>query len=95
MDSGEPFRFKLKECDWKPSTDWSHGGPLIERFGLGVAKFFEPIDGPVEAGREWGCLTLDDSLQAEGATPLIAAMRAIVAVKLGDTVDIPDEIVSS
>ena len=40
-----------------------------------------------------GCTDLDMPLwQEHGPTPLIAAMRCYVASKLGDEVDVPDEL---
>jgi hypothetical protein len=65
------------------STDWSQGGPIIEREGLCLS-----YDSFV---KRWNCSTpVLDSYQAE--TPLIAAMRCYVASKLGDTVEIPEEL---
>ena len=60
------------------STDWSQGGPIIEREGMGVFKL-----GYV---RGWA------SGFQSGPTPLIAAMRCYVASKLGDEVEIPEEL---
>jgi Protein of unknown function (DUF2591) len=80
------------KCCWKsfaPSTDWAQGGPIIERIGIGVVKFYEPKDGPVIPGFEWAALSLDDSIRMDGPTPLIAAMRAYVASKFGE--EVPDE----
>ena len=79
--------------EYSPSTDWSQGGPLIEKYGIGVAKFFEPIDGPVMVGMEWAALWIDDSVRMDGPAPLIAACRAIVAAKLGAVVQVPGELV--
>lgn len=61
---------------YKPSTDWSQGGPIIEREKMGV---FPTHDG-------WAA-----GMQS-GPTPLIAAMRCYVANKLGDEVEIPKEL---
>lgn len=78
---------------YSPSTLWSQGGPLIEKCGIGVARFFEPIDGPVMEGMEWAAIWIDDSVRMDGPTALIAACRAIVAAKLGDTVRVPAALV--
>ena len=67
------------------STDWSQGGPMIER---------EKIQLSVEAGGVWGAFiegSTKDFLY-HGPTPLIAAMRCYVASKLGDEVEIPEEL---
>ena len=65
----------------KYSTNWSQGGPIIEREGLTLTH---------QADR-WAAQT-DADLFAYGPTPLIAAMRCYVASKLGDNIDIPKEL---
>ncbi len=74
---------------YAPSTDWAQGGPIIER---------ECIDVMFE-GPEWYAYMryeasdgYNRTLQYDGQTPLIAAMRCYVASKLGDEVDVPDEL---
>lgn len=72
-----------------PSTDWSQGGPIIEREGIGLDQY---ADYP-----RWQAFTPapeQPSGQAicNGPTPLIAAMRCYVASKLGDEVEIPNEL---
>ena len=76
---------------WSPSTDWSQGGPLIEREGT-----FRII-GPKYKGTTDYVARLPDGLdwyEVTGPTPLIAAMRCLVASKLGNTVQVPKELVS-
>jgi hypothetical protein len=65
------------------STDWSQGGPIIEREGIGV--------GPAGCARKWNPVT-EQYDQFTGPTPLIAAMRCYVASKLGDDINIPEEL---
>ena len=65
-----------------PSTDWAQGGPIIEREKLGVS--FESVD----LWEAWAY----DGVTGTGPTPLIAAMRCYVASKLGDEVEIPEEL---
>jgi hypothetical protein len=97
--SGEP----LCHDDWpdnqefKPSTDWAQGGPIIEREWISVAS---DTSGVIE-GFEWFA-TIDhilvdpeEAIGVRGPTPLIAAMRCYVACKLGDEVEIPFELVES
>jgi hypothetical protein len=63
------------------STDWSQGGPIIEREGIALLP-----------EHEW-CGYIDNiRSQKYGPTPLIAAMRCYVASKLGDIIDIPEEL---
>ena len=74
------------------STDWAQGGPIIERemreFGLDLWSGAHVPNGQFAAtySREEGPLLV------YGPTPLIAAMRCYVASKLGDEIDVPDEI---
>lgn len=79
------------------STDWAQGGPIIERELISIDTRF--INASVEHphGR-WGwqasCVTEDDkAFWLDGPTPLIAAMRCYVAGKLGDEIDIPEELI--
>jgi len=68
------------------STDWFHGGVLIER-----EKLCLDID---SAGvwLAWTKQNYDDEPRhmVSGPTPLIAAMRCYVASKLGDNVELPE-----
>ena len=86
---------------FSPSIDWSYGGMVIEREKIGVwwATHYVDEDG-VEYGNHWyaevGCTDENADSRycgvADGPTPLIAAMRCYVASKLGDEVEVPDEI---
>jgi len=78
---------KLCHDDWEipefnPSTNWEQGGPIIEREKLEIAWF----------NSAWCCSTSHSGDLYYGPTPLIAAMRCYVASKLGDEVDVPDEL---
>jgi hypothetical protein len=66
---------------WGWATDWAQGGPIIEREGIDLSR----------AGSGWWGL-IAPSIIRSGPTPLIAAMRCYVASKLGDTVDVPEEL---
>ena len=74
---------------WAPSTDWSQGGPLIEScmvvcdYGRPLAASEKPI---------WFAQVWKPYGGMAGNTPLIAAMRAIVAAKLGDEIEVPEEL---
>jgi hypothetical protein len=107
---GEMLNLAVAHCEgqvyhgpaWtKYSTDWAQAGPIIEREKLGVwwATHYVDDDG-VEYGNHWYCETgctdenYDAQHIADGPTPLVAAMRCYVASKLGDEVEVPNEIVS-
>jgi hypothetical protein len=72
------------------STDWSQGGPIIEREGIATKKWLGAWQAEVEF------LPDDDTHyrygKSYGPTPLIAAMRCYVASKLGDEVEVPEEL---
>ena len=74
----------------KYSTDWALCGPIIEREGISLCY---AEDNP--KGMEWYAY---DTIQSPdddvifASTPLVAAIRCYVASKLGDTVEVPDEI---
>jgi hypothetical protein len=71
------------------SINWAQGGPIIEREWLDVTPW------PNESNEQlqWQCQQHDNiDCIAFGPTPLIAAMRCYVASKLGDIVEIPDEL---
>jgi len=69
------------------STDWAHGGPIIEREGLLVRPSFTD-----ERGKWTSILWASTSFFESGPTPLIAAMRCYVASKLGDEIELPTEL---
>ena len=75
---------------YSPSTDWSQGGPIIERERIQVTPGY-PHD-----EYKWAAIKYDhifvkekDAFQG-GDTYLIAAMRCYVTSKLGDTVDLKE-----
>lgn len=79
------------------STDWSQGGPIIERE---ISKLFKNMCGTYTAQirheenhSEVLRKILVGYTNCAGPTPLIAAMRCYVASKLGEEVEIPDELV--
>lgn len=72
---------------YRPSTDWSQGGPIIEREGICADRL---LNGSWLASNR----KKQDAPWISGTTPLIAAMRCYVASKLGDIVKIPDELIT-
>ena len=66
---------------YKPSTNWAQGGPIIEREKITIEW----------TGEDWmGYIRHDEEFF--GPTPLVAAMRCYVASKLGDEVEISEEL---
>lgn len=77
---------------WHPSTDWECGGPLIDKHRFEFEWVGSDWHGePLEFFTACGCDMPADATSA-GPTHLIAACRAIVRAKLGDTVQIPAEL---
>lgn len=79
------------ESGWRPScqhnfsTDWFHGGPIIEREMISV--MWDTGNSCWNADCDHGIIVV-----SWGPTPLIAAMRCYVASKLGDKVEVPEEL---
>jgi hypothetical protein len=71
------------------STDWSQGGPIIEREAIGFWKYQFDAKGNENPG--WYAEKFDGFFEC-GPTPLIAAMRCYVVSRLGDTIDIPSDL---
>jgi hypothetical protein len=71
---------------YEPSTDWSIAGPIIEEEGIWVQR---AIPGAFYA-RNHTEAYYDQGI--EGKTYLEAAMRCYVASKLGNEIEIPDEL---
>ena len=90
---GEKLRILERQIVWpedySPSTNWAQGGPIIEREGMGVWMYQWNEQGEPEAG--WYAEDKDGDHVRTGTTPLIAAMRCYVASKMGDEVEIPEE----
>ena len=75
----------LNSC-YSPTTSWAQGGPIIERERISI--------------RQWTNVPLvhayvpQDNAPwlSDGTSPLIAAMRCYCSFKLGDEVDVPEEL---
>ncbi|MGY6030691.1 phage protein NinX family protein [Phytobacter sp. AG2a] len=78
------------------SGNWEKCGPLIEKFKISCYASVDP-----ENGKLYHWVAVNEKLpyaKRRGHTaddPKIAICRAVVASKLGDEVDIPDELMES
>lgn len=87
LDGRPDFHDKTRR-KWQPSTDWNTGGPLFDKH-LGSAHHNPHLEdnscrysaGPAGAG-----------IWLYGPTALIAFCRTLVLTKLGDTVQVPKEL---
>ena len=83
----------------KYSTDWAQGGPIVERESIAMIP---TPDGLWSAYAPKGTSSVQHGGRAvevfnwtykqQGGTPLIAAMRCYVASKLGDEIELPEEL---
>lgn len=77
---------KNGEVIYPYSTAWDWGGPIIEREG--ILFVYTHDDG--EMYHAW---IVRRNASALGPTHLIAAMRCFVASRLGEEVDVPEELI--
>ena len=71
---------------YDPSTNWAQGGPIIGRERISI--------------RQWTNVPLVHAYMpqdnapwlSDGTSPLVAAMRCYCSFKLGDEVDVPEEL---
>ncbi len=69
---------------YKTSTDWSQGGPIIEREKIAIRENGDSDDW-------YACKRWDDHGMF-GPTLLIAGLRCFVTSKLGNEIEIPEEL---
>lgn len=72
---------------YEPSRDWATGGPLIDAHKVAIVYHNGPDGTPMAATRE------RSPAFKSGDTILIAAMRAIVAANVGESMSVPRELV--
>lgn len=79
-----------KVYEFSPSTDWSQGGPLVDKYSIELwptrhggnraELWIDKVDGGADRG------------VAVGETCLIAICRAIIMAKLGPVVEVPAQL---
>jgi len=67
---------------FSPSINWVQGGIIMEREGIST----------VETLHGWQAWRRSNTNLSYGATVLVSAMRCYVASKLGNEIDIPEEL---
>lgn len=84
-------------ANYRPSTNWAQGGPLIDKYKHWVSP---PVNDPdPEQPYGWGAEIYDEAGfdvigRAVGCpSALISICRAIVTANLGDVVQVPAELV--
>lgn len=90
------FVWATFRADCAYSTDWAQSGPIIEREQMGLrwsdGRWLAEWWAPAMTRQELRHARHRPNRYATGPTPLIAAMRCFVASKLGDEVEIPEEL---
>ena len=87
---------------YNPSINWAQGGPIIEREGINLSIDYQDdalSNDMVQIG--WKANLWNNSVPGTpgflqwsyGPTPLIAAMRCYCCSKLGETVEVPEELI--
>lgn len=90
--SGRSVAVAVDGTAFEPSLCWEHGGPIIERerIHIGHGWLRNPDLWAAAIGYGFGDeVWRSDQIGGTGPTPLIAAMRAYVASKLGDEIGLP------
>ena len=67
---------------YSPSTNWSQGGPIIEREGISIYRMTS----------DWSAAYNPSGATQDGPTPLIAVMRCYVSSCLGSEIEVPEEL---
>ena len=102
---GSKWKVCGKPCGWSPSTYGGDGMPIIEQERISCHPLH--ISGTAESGAEvavpngWVCFYTPRlfwqsvRFRQAGTTLLIAAMRCFVVSKLGEEVEVPDELLET
>lgn len=78
-----------RRVPFAPATDWSHGGPIIERENITTGPW---TTSPAMAHYGTHDTVTSSNPRMVGNSLLVAAMRCYMASKIGDEVDIPEEL---
>ena len=70
---------------YQPSKHWGWGGPIIEREKIQL-WWGQQCNASIDPNN------INPTEFESGNTPLVAAMRCYVASKLGDEIDVPEEL---
>ena len=94
----QPHKYgpSMSASAWNPSTDPAQAYPIIFREKISVWETMAGASNlPWSAITDIGTWAVDgqpERCESFGETPLIAAMRCFVASRLGDEVEVPDEL---
>lgn len=71
--------------EFKPSSNWAQGGPIIYQHDISMIRVYKDYPHPWLA-------THGEFIYMNADTPLLAAMRCFVTSRLGEEVEVPDEL---
>jgi len=92
------------DMNYTPSTNWAQGGPIIDREDIAISPAPDGLCSAYKSDgtTRWltkggptptsGVEVFNWTYKQQGYHPLIAAMRCYVASKLGDDINIPEEL---
>ena len=81
--AGDVIIFQEGVIDYfDPHRNWGWCGPILEREGISIYRM----------ASDWSAAYNPSGATQDGPTPLIAAMRCYVASRLGQEVEVPDEL---
>lgn len=74
-----------------PSEHWSDGGPLLKEYAIGFVGI------ATQSGGAWRAFSSPEDKSYEGIGPdhLVAACRLVVGAELGETVEVPEQLVQA
>lgn len=83
---------------YSPSTDWSQGGPLIEKYHITFSSIWNGWHSRLFATIGFRRTISGENANGAGGKEfnyLLAACRAVVVAEMGDEVEVPQELISS
>ena len=100
IDFDQTWNSKGQErwLNYSPSCNWAIGGPIIQKTGIELLCNLTEIEAArfsIPTKADWQAFHRSDrrtEARQFANTPLIAAMRCYVASRLGDEVEIPEEL---
>ena len=72
---------------WSPSTNFSQGAQLLEKFGVSTVCEFPELP----EKREW-LASISNEFVQRGPTQLVAGMRCLAATHFGEDIVVPDSL---
>ena len=87
-----PFNKGQYPSFYTPSSNWDQSGPIIDRELIAIKPYTFLFATWGALSRDHQSLANSNSQYVDGEAPIIAAMRCYVLNKIGEEIDIPDEL---